>query len=380
MVSGTVAPGGVGKSSMEMVDALSMVIGRRLLHHWVHDPNGYRVWYWCGEDPREELDRRFKAACLHYEITDAHIGGRLFVDSGRDQPIKIVQLDEGGKAVAQPVKDVLIRQMRERKIDALIIDPFVTVHAVNENSNEQINVVIDAWRDIAHQTNAAIELVHHTNKAGTGDSFKDGRGASAFGDGIRGGRVLSPLSFEDGEQMGLDPAEAARITRVMNGAKPNMQPRGAHLRFFKMVSVPLNNGTAEYPNGDEIGVPEVWEKPDAFDGMDLNDLAKVQDAIKARETPPAAAPANHDWAGYVVAEVLGLDIGEPGSSKSDRTADQNRDRKRVTDLISTWLRSKALKKETVHSTRRGTDFPAIIVGAPAVDMPDHPQSPQSSVE
>ena len=30
-----------------------------------------RVWYWNGEDPQEELERRVLAICLHYNIDRA---------------------------------------------------------------------------------------------------------------------------------------------------------------------------------------------------------------------------------------------------------------------------------------------------------------------
>lgn len=368
IVSGIVSPGGVGKSSLAMVDALAMVTGRKLLHHWVPNGDGYRVWYWCGEDPMDELHRRLMAACLHYEISADDIGSRLFVDSGREQPIEIVSLAPNGMAVAMPVKDVLIRQMKERQIDVLIIDPFVTCHGVSENSNEQINVVVSAWRDVAHQANAAIELVHHANKAGSGDSIKDGRGASAFADGIRGGRVLAPLSFEDGEKMGLTAEETSRITRVMNGAKPNMQPRGIHASYFKMVSVPLNNGNDAYPDGDEIGVATDWQPPDAFDDVKLDDLAKVQDAIAAADHAPASNPTNSNWAGYIVADVLDLDIGDPKSTKAERTTEQNQARYRVSSLLKGWLKSKSLERVDIYSDRDGRDVPSIRVGVSATAL------------
>jgi hypothetical protein len=368
IVSGIVSPGGVGKSSMAMVDALAMVTGRKLLHHWVPNGDGYRVWYWCGEDPMDELHRRLMAACLHYGIGADDIGSRLFVDSGREQPIEIAAIGEGGMAVATPVKDVLIEQMKQRKIDVLVIDPFVTCHAVSENSNEQINVVVSAWRDVAHHANAAIELVHHANKAGSGDSIKDGRGASAFADGIRGGRVLAPLSFEDGEKMGLTPEETSRITRVMNGAKPNMQPRGIHASYFKMVSVPLNNGNDAYPDGDEIGVATDWQPPDAFDGVKLDDLAKVQDAISTADHAPASNPNNSNWAGYIVAEVLDHDIGDPKSTKAERTTEQNQARYRVSSLLKQWIKSKSLERVDVYSDRDGRNVPSIRVGVSATAL------------
>jgi RecA-family ATPase len=381
MLSGTNQPRGLGKSSLALVDALAMATGRKRLHSWVHSREGLRVWYWCGEDPVEEISRRLEAACIHYGISDDEIGGRLHVDSGRDQPIKIAAADRAGVKVAKPVVAALVAQMRARRIDALIIDPFITCHTVPENDNTAMNAVIDAWRDVANQTNAAIELIHHANKAGTGDSINDGRGGSAFRDGIRAGRVLAPMTFEEGEKMGLAPAEAARIFRAMDGAKTNMSARGGAFTWYRMQSVPLGNATPEYPRGDEVGVCTAWTPPDAFEGVKLDDLRRVQEAIAARATPPAKAPTSKDWAGYVVADALGLDVGAPGTTKAQQGPDQIAARSRVSSLINTWLRNGALRVETVRSLRDGRDVPSITVGMPAEDHnAAYPQSPHSTAE
>jgi len=60
-VSLTVSTGGVGKSSQLIVEALAMVSGKELLNTST-DGELLRVWYWNGEDPTEELQRRFAAA------------------------------------------------------------------------------------------------------------------------------------------------------------------------------------------------------------------------------------------------------------------------------------------------------------------------------
>ena len=46
-----------------------------------------RVSYWNGEDPLEETERRVAAICQHYGITENDLGGRPFIDSGRETPL-----------------------------------------------------------------------------------------------------------------------------------------------------------------------------------------------------------------------------------------------------------------------------------------------------
>jgi RecA-family ATPase len=86
-VTATVAAAGVGKSSEAKLDAVSMACGRNLLTGAAIQP--VRVWYWNGEDPHEELQRRIQAIALYYELSEADFGGRLFIDSGRDTRIKV---------------------------------------------------------------------------------------------------------------------------------------------------------------------------------------------------------------------------------------------------------------------------------------------------
>ena len=84
-LSTTVAPGAVGKSSLVLVEAIAMATGRPLLG--VAVPKRLRVWYWNGEDPLEEIERRVAAICIHYGIDGRDLEDFLFLDSGRTSSI-----------------------------------------------------------------------------------------------------------------------------------------------------------------------------------------------------------------------------------------------------------------------------------------------------
>src|SRR5262249_52910026 len=65
-VSATIAPGGFGKTTLGMVEAVSMATCRNLLGE---QPEArLRVWYHNGEDNLEELNRRLAAICMHNKI------------------------------------------------------------------------------------------------------------------------------------------------------------------------------------------------------------------------------------------------------------------------------------------------------------------------
>jgi hypothetical protein len=69
------------------VEALAMATGLPLLG--IQPRGRFRVAFWNGEDPMEELARSVEGACKHYEIASWETEGWLFVDSGRNLPIEI---------------------------------------------------------------------------------------------------------------------------------------------------------------------------------------------------------------------------------------------------------------------------------------------------
>jgi AAA domain len=81
----TAAPGGTGKSSLVLAEAVAMATGKDLLGVGYTPERKLRVWVWNGEDPIDEAQRRIAAICLHYGVKREHIEGQLFLDSGRSK-------------------------------------------------------------------------------------------------------------------------------------------------------------------------------------------------------------------------------------------------------------------------------------------------------
>ena len=359
----TVAPGALGKSSMITVEILSMLTGKPLMGD--APPFPLRVWSWNGEDPRDELDRRFQAACLHYGIREEDIGGRYMTDSGRDLPITIASTGKDGCKIATPQVEGITRALIENKIDVLIVDPFITSHSVPENDTTAINAVVAEWRKIADRANCAIELVHHVSKAAAmDDSFGiyGARGAGALIDGVRSARFLARMSKEEGERFGVE--NPRRFFRVEGGKENLTPPQNATWR--QMIGVSLGNGSGFWIEGDDVGVCTAWEPPDVFDGVTTRDLQRVQRAVDACDNPPKAKELASDWVGFVVAEVLELDLGR-GLKKAERTSAQNQARAKVRRLLSEWIKSGALAVESQHDGRTGRDVEVINVGDPVTE-------------
>ncbi len=337
-VSTTVAPGGLGKSSLSIVEALSMVSTRDLLGVNVREP--LRVWLWNGEDPRDELDRRIAAACLHYGLGRDDISG-LFVDSGRDLPIRLVEMAGGGKVtVAIPTVEGVEQAIRDNRIDLLIIDPFVASHGVPENDNSAIDRVAKTWAGIAERCNCAIELVHHVRKSAAGSegyTIEDARGGSSLIGAVRSARVLNGMSKEEAERAGVEPEKRRLHFRVDDG-KANMAPPMESASWYRMDSVDLGNGRGLEPS-DNVGVATAWEMPGILDSVTGADCERVIAMVRADATFRMDSQAGN-WIGHAVAEVLGLDVGRKA------------DREQVNRVLRIWIDKGALTTQRRQDEHR----------------------------
>ena len=332
-ISVTVAPGGVGKSSLVLVEAIAMVTGRNLLG--VHVEGQLRVWYVNLEDPIEEIERRITAILLHYEIEPSELDGRLFINSGDECPIVVMTETQTGARVVEPVVDAVKAEMEANQIDVLMLDPFASTHAVSENDNGKINAVKGVFASIARAANASVELVHHVRKGAAGQgayTVDDGRGAKALVDGARVARVLNGMTQDEAAKAAVD--NNRTYFRVDVG-KANLSAGTDRSDWFHLVSVSLGN--SELPSGpnplpvdnsDHVGVVTAWEWPEALADVTVDHLRQVQvvvDAGRYRESSQAK-----DWVGFAVAQVLGLDP----TNKAHKA--------KILGMLKVWMATKML--------------------------------------
>lgn len=210
-VSATVSPGGVGKSSLIVAEALAAVSGKDLLG--VAPRERLRVWLWNLEDPQEETERKVQATALHYGLCPDDIADRLYADSGRDQPLVIATTGRNGAMIARPVVEGLISEIKARRIDVVVIDPFVSSHEVGENDNTAMDIIVKEWGKVAQRSNCAVHLVHHTRKmtgVETEVTTDSSRGGKALTDGCRVVRAVSRASplgmWSAGNNLGTVPS------------------------------------------------------------------------------------------------------------------------------------------------------------------------------
>jgi hypothetical protein len=323
VVTATIAPGGIGKTSLETVEALAMVSGKPLLG--ITPPKRLRVWLWNLEDPHKESERQIQATAKLYGLEPDDIGDRLFVNCGREKPLVIATTTRDKAMIVRPVVDSLVAEITKNKIDVVIVDPFVSCHEITENNNGAMDMVVKEWGRVAERGNCAVELVHHVRKGEEEITAESSRGGGAFIDACRVVRVVNRMNKEEGEKAEVD--NHRLYFRTYND-KANKTPPANKSDWFKLVSVDLCNG----PPGksDLIGVVRQWEWPDAMAGMTAADFDKVAAAIRAgkwRESSQAKA-----WVGRAVADALRLN------------ADNKKDKAKIIAMLKVWFEAGSLIK------------------------------------
>lgn len=370
-VSIVVAPGGTGKSALTVLEALSMAAGRELLPRSAPHKS-MRVWLHNAEDSDEEQLRRLAAAMNHHSIGAGDIGDRLFLTSGRTMDLTLARQVREGSEIVPGVVDGLVAKLMAARIDVLILDPLGALHTLQENSNEAANLLMGALREIADRAKVAIVLVYHTSKAAAGDMAQAGagasRGASAFVDAARSVRQLATMSVKEAKAWSIADEDRRSYVRIDNG-KANLAP-AAGAEWIRLVGVPLGNGTAEYPKGDNVQTVESWEPPllSQRAALTLSEKKAVQDAISAAEVDGRrASHIAEGWVGYCIGAILGLDIGEHSpSDNKPRGIDQDLDRKRVADIIRHGFETGWLIKGDEKCGGKGR--PCVQIGNPIADV------------
>jgi hypothetical protein len=275
-LSGLPAPGATGKTALRLLQYLSLATGRTLSGQPVFKRS--RVLVVGLEDDADELRRRIAAACIHHGIDRAELKGWLFCAAIKG--VKLAENRNGNPCIGQ-LQQVLKTAIERRKPDLLGLDPFIKLHALAENDNTAMDFVADLLVQLAIDHDIAVDAPHHTKKgqlaAGDADA---GRGASAARDAGRLVYTLTRMSEDEAKAFGISP-EAREFYIRLDNAKVNIAPPSRGATWFKLVSVRLENGTADYPNGDEVQTVEPWTPPKTWDGLSSATLNTALTAIDA---------------------------------------------------------------------------------------------------
>ena len=325
----TVAPGGYGKTALEILNAIEMALGVGL----IGPPpvaGQLRVLFWCTEDGDDELDRRIAAVCQQYDLNPKDLEGHLFVGRHLSRRGRFATFDQKANRVV--FNDSLIettrRFIRTHEIDCAILDPLVAFHSIPESNNGGMEELVkDCFEQLAIETNSCFELSQHTRKPAGGMqgalSAEDSRGASSVVYACRSVRVLNRMTVSEAEMPGVPPEERRLYIRI-DKDKANLGPPGK-ANWIRLLG-------AQLPNGDNVQVATPWEYPGAFDDVSVADMHWVRDEVRNGSYRESAR--SPEWLGLALADRLGLDADNAG------------DRKRINAILKTWVANGVLDIES----------------------------------
>jgi hypothetical protein len=333
IASATISPGGGGKTTLGLVEAVSMATVRNLLGE--QPTERLHVWYHNGEDGTDELNRRIAAVCVRYNIDPHELDGWLFVTSGLEMPIKIAG-GNGDVRLNKQVSDAVIMGIQDNSIDVLVMDPLITLHSLAEAENHKMDPVLRKFASIANEMNCCIELAHHTRKKVTGQeeyTTADARGASAIIDAVRSARTINSLNDRDAKLLGVeDEIERLSYFRLDRG-KANMTRRGA-AAYFRFVGVELPNGR-DGSAGDDVGTVECIMPPDVSIELTPTDIAFL--VAETANSDQAEKPQAANWFGNTIAKHFNLN------------PDAGTDRIKIEGVIRDLFQRKAIRCEMRRS-------------------------------
>jgi len=336
-VSALIGDGAGGKTALRIACALSLATGRSDilgLHVFERVP----VLFLCFEDGEIELKRRICAAMLHHGISNQDIKGYLFVRAITNSELKLAVGDDYGKNERGPLAEALDQAIVRRQAGAAILDPLVKTHAVNENSNIAMDLVIEIFADIAIRRDVGVDLPHHVSKGPADPGNADrGRGGSAFKNGGRLVHTLAGMSADEAKRFKLSDDERLELVRV-DPAKVNLvRRRSADAKWFRLVGVHLGNTwDPRFPHGDTVQTVEPWAPP-ASEPLLPSELAEIFTALRAGPRPGEFYSANRNnsfWAGIRIVKLTGKTENE------------------AADLLRDWINNGVLTEGEYYSSQK----------------------------
>jgi AAA domain len=298
-LSGLFAPGATGKSALRLAQYLSLATGRELTGEHVF--KRCRVLLVSLEDDQDEMKRRIYAARLQYNISLDELKGWLFYATPKG--LKLAEMKDGSRQIGLLEKK-LRASIEHRKADLVGLDPFIKLHALEENDNNAMDFVADLLVTLAIEYNIAVDAPHHTRKGllTPGDA-EAGRGAGSLKDAGRLIHTLTTMDETEAKAFGINPEQRHSYVRLDKG-KVNITPPARTATWFKLVGVRLDNGTPDYPNGDDVQTVEPWTPPKTWEGLSsvtLNAaLTDIDNGMPNGQRYSAAGPARDRAAWRVV--------------------------------------------------------------------------------
>lgn len=270
-VTALIAPGGVGKSLVQLMTAVFLATGQDMFGFKNMEGRPLKSIIYNAEDSLDEMSMRLYAICTALNIDANLVVPRIMLISGKTH--MRLRLVNGGQqpSINEAAFRMLVDAARDPDLGMLALDPLNKLHTVSGIDNIAMTYVMEQLETLAEITNVALLISHHTSKpnlassanyAGNADSAQ---GASAVKDSARIMMTLMAPSDDDAARFALTGSERRMYLR-MDDAKMNRALASDETLWLRKVPVKLWNG-------EEVG---------GLDRADMNDRMKALQQAMAR--------------------------------------------------------------------------------------------------
>ncbi|HWJ68932.1 MAG TPA: AAA family ATPase [Sphingobium sp.] len=281
-----IAPGGTGKTTLLLFQAICIALGLDLFGYEVRSAGPVVIL--TAEDSRETLVARLRFMCHQLGLTDEQVQEvreSVIITDVSGKGIKLTTVE---KDVVMPSKvlDRLIVEVGFLCPSLLIIDPMVSFGVGESRINDAEQAMIDAARRIVNTVQCTVLYVHHTGKANARDKTTDqysGRGGSALADGARMVHVLQRLNPAEwtqatGDSLGPDDSGfvLARPKMTWCPPQPDIYIKRRGYGFERIAAVDPTEGagaiTRQYADKVDQFLREEFLKGNKHTGRTLAEL------------------------------------------------------------------------------------------------------------
>lgn len=255
-VTGIAAPPGVGKTTFSFQVAIAFAMNLQLGPWGPVAGGGGKAWLYNGEEPNDELTRRYLAACAEMGMQPHDVAQRVAYNSGLNRRLTLVNIDPAtGEAARSPDVDKIKAKIVAGGFKLFLIDPLIEFHDAKEDT-QGLHAIGAVLREIAHDCNCAVLFFHHTPKAANSDTAAGDMNAMRGGGPIIGVArfvlTMFSMTVKDAEELQIPAKDRVRYVRV-DDAKANMALMSAEPQWWKKLGVCIENADDVRP-ADNIGV------------------------------------------------------------------------------------------------------------------------------
>ncbi len=195
-----IAPGGVGKTTLVIYEAICVSLGIPLYGRTIKKPG--KVLLISAEDSREQIIARLARIAESMNLFPEqieYISNNILIDYVGGEDFRLCKVVGDVVTNSQRVEEI-IEAIKPLNPSLLVIDPAVSFGVGESRVNDAEQGLIQAARRIRDSVGCCVRLVHHTGKQNAREKTTDqysGRGGSAMADGARMVAVLQRMNADE---------------------------------------------------------------------------------------------------------------------------------------------------------------------------------------